>query len=74
MLSANAQRLQLYRDAEVRILQGQSVRFGERQLQRADLAEVRKAITELQAAVDRETSLSRGTGGRFSQADFGGCV
>ena len=38
------ERLQLYLDAEVKILTGQSYQIGDRQLTRADLSEVRKAI------------------------------
>lgn len=68
-VTINATRLQAYLDAEAKILAGQTVRFGDRELRRADLVEVRKAIAELQAAVSRE---GRRDGGRFSQADFGG--
>lgn len=68
MLTINATRLQAYLDAEAKILAGQTVRFGDRELRRADLAEVRKAIADLSAAVRRESC----RGGRFSQADFGG--
>lgn len=68
-MTINTARLQLYLDAETRILQGQTVRLGDRELRHADLAEVRKAIAELTAAVSRENSRC---GGRFSQADFGG--
>lgn len=70
--TVNETRLQLYLDAEAKILGGQAVRHGERQLQRADLAEVRAEIARLQAAVDRERAAAAGRGGRFSQADFGG--
>lgn len=70
--TVNQTRLDLYIAAEAQILSGQSVRFGERQLQRADLAEVRRQITILQAAVDRESACGTGRGGRFAQADFGG--
>lgn len=72
MATVNQTRLDLYIAAEAQILLGQSFRMGERQLQRADLAEVRKQITILQAAVDREAASAAGRGGRFSQADFGG--
>jgi hypothetical protein len=68
----NAERLQLYLDAEAKILAGQSVRMGDRQLQRADLLAVQKQIAVLQTAVNRETANAAGRGGRFSQADFGG--
>ena len=68
--SATRDRLQLYLDAEAKILGGQMVRMGERQLQMADLAEVRKMIAVLQAQADREDARGAGRGGRFSQADF----
>lgn len=70
--TVNQTRLELYLAAEAKILSGQSVRMGERQLQRADLAEVRRQIAILQAAVERENALSEGRGSRFAQADFGG--
>ncbi len=70
--SLNATRLQLYLDAEAKILSGQSVRMGERYLQRADLQFVQRQISLLEAAIERETSTFNGRGGRFSQADFGG--
>ena len=68
----NQQRLDAYIAAEAKILSGQSVRLGDRHLQRADLAEVRKEIALLQTAVAREAAALSGRGGRFSQADFGG--
>ncbi len=70
--TVNQSRLDLYLAAEAKILAGQSVRFGERQLQRADLSEVRAEIKALQAAVAREQASAAGRGGRFCQADFGG--
>lgn len=70
----NEQRLDLYLAAEAKILSGQSVRFGDRQLARAELAEVRDEIARLQAAVAREKAAAAGRGGRFSQADFGGRI
>lgn len=71
MATINETRLQAYIDAEAKILAGQSVRFGERQLQRADLAEVRAEISRLQAAVAREQSAASGRL-PFSRADLGG--
>ena len=71
-MSTASDRLQLYLDAEAKILSGQSVRFGDRQLQRADLQFVQKEIAKLQAEVNREALSASGRGGRFSQADFGG--
>ncbi len=72
MPTVNEERLALYRAAETKILSGQMVRFGERTLQMPDLAEVRREIAVLQAAVDRELAIVVGRGGRFGQADFGG--
>jgi hypothetical protein len=66
--------LQQYLDAEAKILAGQSVTFGARTLQRADLKSVQQQIAVLQAAVNREAASAAGRGGRFSQADFGGCA
>ena len=65
----NAQLLQLYIDAEVRILSGQSQRMGDRWLTMADLAEVRRERARLQAVVDRELAGGRS---RFGQANFAG--
>lgn len=45
-------RLQLYYDAEERILEGQSYSIGSRSLTRANLAEVRNSIKELEAKVN----------------------
>lgn len=74
-MSTASDRLQLYLDAEEKILGGQSVRMGDRQLQYADLEFVQKEIRSLQAQVNRETASASGRrGGRFSQANFGnGC-
>lgn len=66
-MSVNSDRLQFYLDAEKAILEGQTVRFGDRQLDMADLGEVRKGIAELQRAVAAENS---GAGGGFKAADF----
>ena len=50
------QRLDNYLAAEARILtRGFSLRFGERQRQEAELAEIRKAIAQLQAQLTSET-------------------
>lgn len=68
MASTNQQRLDAYLEAERRILRGQSSRLGDRQITRADLAEVRAEIARLQMLCSRE----RSRGGRFGQADFGG--
>lgn len=48
--------LGLYLDAETKILGGQSVRFGERVLTRADLAEVRAGRAEWERKALAENS------------------
>lgn len=69
MPTINAQRLEAYLAAELKILRGQSTRFGDRQLTRADLAEVRAEINRLQAICARARLGSRAG---FKQANFGG--
>jgi hypothetical protein len=66
-MSVNSERLQRYLDAETAILGGQRVKFGERELTMADLAEVRSAIKELQSSVANETA---GSGGGLKAAQF----
>ncbi|WP_445683802.1 primosomal replication protein PriB/PriC domain protein [Stenotrophomonas pavanii] len=62
--------LQTYLAAEAAVLQGQSFRMGERQLNRADLAEIRLGRREWEAKVNAQ---ARG-GSRMSVAlaDFRG--
>lgn len=73
-MSTTAERLALYLNAEAKILAGQSVSFGDRQLTRADLAEVRRGIASLEARQLREVRC-RGGRGSLSAAtvSFGGC-
>lgn len=47
-----AKRLAMYLEAEERILRGQSYVIGSRSLTRANLAEVRAAISELENAIE----------------------
>lgn len=54
------QRLQMYLEAEQRILQSQSYKIGDRELKRADLAKVREAIAELTA--EAEVAAQGGSG------------
>jgi hypothetical protein len=53
----------------VAVLKGQSVRHGERQLTRADLAEIRQGRREWQGIVNAE---ARRGSARYATADFGG--
>jgi len=62
--------LDFYMSAEKSVLEGQSIRYGERLLTRADLAEIRKGRQEWQTVVNAQTAGSRRA--RFAVADFGG--
>lgn len=53
-------RLELYYEAERRVLLGQSYTIGNRQLTRANLAEIRKAIKELEDEIESLAKGSRG--------------
>ena len=46
------ERLAIYKEAERKILQGQSYSIGTRQLTRASLSSVQKMIKELEAEID----------------------
>lgn len=60
--------LEMYLAAEAAVLQGQSFRMGERQLNRADLAEIRAGRREWEAKVNMQ---ARGGSRVFvSLADF----
>jgi len=72
-MSTTAERLAAYEAAEAEILSGQIARFGDRQLTMPDLAEVRAAITQLQAQLRRERmQLNRRSGFAPSVSDFSG--
>lgn len=70
-MSTTQERLDAYQAAELSVLKGQAVRIGERQLTRADLAEIRKAISQLQRQLQAETA-PPGSGGslRYKTAVF----
>ena len=72
-MSTATDMLSAYQDAEKKILLGQSVRFGERQLTRADLAEVRAGRREWEAKVAAEIVIANGRTPGLSVADFSGC-
>ena len=71
-MSTTQERLDAYKAAEARILAGgQSLRFAERQQEQAELAEIRKAIAQLEAQLQRETAAAAGRGGlRHTTAVF----
>jgi hypothetical protein len=68
-MSTATSMLQFYLDAEAKVLKGLSVRMGDRQLTRANLAEIQAGRREWESKVARES----GAGGGFKAADFRGC-
>ncbi len=62
--------LDFYMRAEAFVLQGQSIRYGDRLLTHADLAEIRKGRQEWQIIVGQQSDGGRRP--RFAVADFGG--
>lgn len=65
--------LQRYIDAETKVLLGASVRWGERQLTRANLAEIQKGRQEWQRAVIAEQQAAAGGTPGVMLADFSRC-
>lgn len=61
--------LNLYIEAEIAVLGGQSFRMGERQLTRADLERIQAGRREWEAKVEGQARRGRP---RFANADFGG--
>lgn len=53
------ERLNLYYEAERKVLSGQSYTIGNRQLTRANLSEIRRAIKELEREVEQLSGRSR---------------
>ncbi|MCT4543284.1 MAG: DUF6148 family protein [Vallitalea sp.] len=62
-LSKAKERLNAYYDAELAILSGQEYKMGSKSLKRADLAQIRESIRELEKAVD-ELKFKEKTGAR----------
>ena len=54
------ERLELYYEAERKVLRGQSYTLGNRQLTRANLAEIRRAIKELESELEQMAGRARG--------------
>lgn len=70
-MSDTAARLQAYKDAELRILQAQSIRDGNTERRNAELSEIRKAIKELEAQLAAEGAAAAGRiGPAIAVADF----
>lgn len=58
--TAIVERLELYYEAERKVLRGQSYTLGNRQLTRANLSEIRKAIKDLENELEQLEGRSRG--------------
>ena len=58
--AVTTERLELYYEAERKVLRGQSYTLGNRQLTRANLAEIREAIRELENELEQMAGRSRG--------------
>lgn len=58
--AAIVERLELYYEAERKVLRGQSYTLGNRQLTRANLSEIQKAIKDLENELEQLTGRSRG--------------
>ncbi|QDH70857.1 hypothetical protein [Marilutibacter alkalisoli] len=71
-MSNTQQRLDAYYAAEARILaRGSNLRHDQRQRQEAELADIRKAIKELEAKLDAENGKSSSAGSlRYKTAVF----
>lgn len=70
-MTTSQQMLDNYIAAETAILSGQSYRFGERMLTRANLIEVQAGRREWQAIVNAEQRIAiGGTSPRYQQVDF----
>lgn len=59
-----------YIAAEIAVLKGQSYRFGERQLTRADLAEIRDGRREWESKVQAEVARAAGVSSSVALATF----
>lgn len=72
-MSDTQARLDAYKAAELAVLKGQTIRYGERQLTLADLAEIRKAIAQLGAQLSAESAGSSSRGSlRYRTTVFNG--
>lgn len=63
------QRLNMYREAERAVLLGQSYTIGNRSLTRANLSEIRKAISDLVEELDQLEGKPRGYSKRIVMMD-----
>jgi len=68
-MATASEMVEFYTQAELSVLRGQRVRFGDRELTRADLSEIRDGRREWQAQVD---ALARRGRPGWAVADFGG--
>lgn len=67
---SNATRLAAYLEAEAAVLRMQAFNLEGRQVTRANLAEIRQGIAELQRAVNAEAAVSQGRPSGYAVAEF----
>lgn len=63
-LRRTIERLNAYYEAELAVLSGQRYKIGTRELERADLEEIRDAIADLEAQKEELETLEEGKGAR----------
>lgn len=71
-MSTATEMLAFYIEAERKVLAGQSVRFGDRQLTRADLDQIQKGRREWEGRVNAEAAALAGRSTGPAIADFSG--
>ena len=71
-MTTAAEMVEFYTDAEIKVLKGQSIRFGERMLTMADLVEIRAGRAEWERKALNEGRKASGTS-RVAYANFSGC-
>jgi len=69
-MTTAAEMVQLYTDAEAKVLQGQTVKMNGRELTRADLASIRAGRQEWEAKAAAEARQAAGKRSTYSLARF----
>jgi hypothetical protein len=72
-MSFATEQVTLRQDAYRKVLAGQSVRYGERQLTRADAKWISDELDKWMRRANAEAASSRGGTAGVAIADFGGC-
>lgn len=72
-MSFATEQVTLLQDAYRKVVSGQSVRYGERQLNRADAQWISNELDKWMARANAEATISAGGNVGVALADFGGC-